>query len=58
MSYAAKSSSPHYQIANVFSPKPIIEIILIIQWSSNPDEASVNQIKVDKPMMYVESTPA
>nr|WP_313063379.1 hypothetical protein [Moraxella sp. CTOTU49097] len=58
MSYTAISPSPHYQLANAFSRKPIIEIILIIQWSSNPDEASVNQIKVDKPMMYVESTPA
>ena len=48
MSYAAKSSSPHYQIANVFSPKPVIESILIIQRGSNPDEAAISQIKADR----------
>ena len=58
MSYTAISPSPHYQIANVFSLKSVIENILIIQWGSNPDEALVNQIKVDKPMMHVESNPA
>jgi hypothetical protein len=41
-----------------FTFKPVIESILIIQWGSNPDEASANQIKVDKPMMRVELTPA
>lgn len=41
-----------------FTFKPVIESILIIQWGSNPNEASVSQIKADKPMMHVESTPA
>nr|WP_156652174.1 hypothetical protein [Moraxella osloensis] len=58
MSYTAISSSPHYQLVNAFSRKPVIESILIIQWGSNPNEASVSQIKADKPMMHVESTPA
>lgn len=58
MSYTAIYPSLHYQIAHAFSRKPVIESILIIQRGRSPDEASVNQIKVDKPMMYVESTPA
>jgi len=56
--YAICYDQKIHQRLNAFTFKPVIEIILLIQRGSNPDEAPVNQIKVDKPMMHVESNPA